>query len=108
MQETGLSVVLCGLFAIAAFVSFVLSVGSVRKAHREARKAQQALDELVIVNDTLDVLRTMLKRTEGRIVKAAARSKTASDPDAAPDPKIDPEGWKQWQNRNLAMRKAFQ
>jgi len=106
MQELGQFPFLSLFFGLVSLGCAILSAASVEKARTEARKAQQALDELALVQDSLDVLRTAMKRTEGRLVKAAARAKGATDPEGEPDAKADPEGWKQWQNRRIFTKKA--
>jgi len=108
MQEMAQFTLASFLFAVLSLVCFLASASSVRRARDESRKAQRALDELTLVQDSLDVLRTAVKRTEGRVVKAASRLTKSTASDDVPDPKTHPEEWKQWQNRALANRRNIQ
>lgn len=101
MQETGLFVfvsIVCALVSVAGawFVARrVVELGALR------RKVQEALDDNLALSDRIEVAVTGVKRIEGRIVKGQQRAAGKVDPDAEPDSKTDPEGWKLWKNRQL-------
>lgn len=102
MQVLGL----LALLAVSLSCAWVC-VASVRLARQEASTARRALAELTDLSVTVDTLRTALKRIEGRQVKAQQRAGGAG-PDGCPDSKVDPEGWKRWQNARLAQKRLLQ
>lgn len=97
---------LIGLLAVTLTCAWVCAA-SVRLARREAATARRALDEVTDLAITVDTLRSGLKRIEGRQVKAQQRASSAG-PDQCPDSKVDPEGWKRWQNARLAQKRLMQ
>jgi len=76
------------------------------RVHSAASLSRINADEIALLHNRVDNLQTGIKRIEGRQVKAAQRSGARSDNDP-PDPKTDPEGWKQWQNRAIARGKGM-
>lgn len=90
-----------GLALLAAVYCFVLA----EKVYSDARLARVNADELALLNNRVDMLQTGIKRIEGRQVKADQRTAKAHHSEV-PDPKVDPEGWKQWQNRQIATARS--
>lgn len=102
MQETGLFVFLSIIGALVSLVGAWFVARQVVQLEALRRTVRQALDEQIALSDRIEVAITGVKRIEGRIVKGQQRSAAKVDPDAEPDSKIDPEGWKLWKNRQLA------
>ncbi len=106
MQETGLFVyVSIGLAVVCIYCAWYVA-GGVQRIAEAARKVQAIQDDQTNVHDRLDVLHTALKRTEGRIVKSQARAKPEDDVSTPPDPRVNPEGWKRWQNRAISTARS--
>jgi len=76
------------------------------RVHAAASLSRLNADEIALLHNRCDQLQTGIKRIEGRQVKAAQRAGGKAD-NEPPDPKADPEGWKQWQNRAIARGKGM-
>lgn len=107
MQELGPYLAACLVAALFAMYAAWKAVGSALALDRALSDYKRMRDQLLLVEDRLDTIHLAIRRTEGRVVKQNQRAK-APDPEAEPDPKLDPDGWKQWQNRKLAMRGRLQ
>lgn len=94
-----------GLFALFAVVSALVARSAARSARRDSRGHALNADELVLVNARLDLLGSAIKRMEGRQTKNISLRNAKHDPDAEPDAKTDPEGWRSWKNRQLMQNR---
>jgi len=90
------------LSCAAAIVCFVI----LGRVIGQSRLARVNADEIALCHTRIDNLASGIKRVEGRLVKAAQRSKTNGDDDGPPDPKADPDGWKLWQNRAIVKARS--
>lgn len=101
-MATGLAIASALVAVLACFLA-VLSAREARTQARELyglrRKLSELADDVAAAMDSAEVNRTAWKRLEGRVVKRASREDAATAapaPDGRPDPKTDPEGWRQW------------
>jgi len=102
MELTILSL-LFALIALGAAWYVSTEVSELIDVRRRLRALEADLPAIVI--DTEKVMQT-LRRLEGRQTQKLQKR---SDPDAEPDSKTDPDGWKLWKNRQLLhQRKGLQ
>lgn len=89
---------LCLLASLHVARSVSLRWDSLQKSIRFAES--QARLAVTSVTEWQEVTQDLANQVKMHKVRKALKH---SDPDAsrAPDPRIDPEGWRAWQNRNL-------
>lgn len=91
------------LTSVAACFLAILSAREARERARELtgmrRRLAELADDVAGALESAEINRTAWKRIEGRVTKRAARESAGAPetgPAGRPDPKVDPEGWRQW------------
>jgi len=82
--------------ALFSVLALLVSIAAYRFPWR--RRITDHADRLAILEDSMEVIRGLAKRTGARQVK---RDQRAAELESEPDWKTDPDGWRTWKQRQI-------